>query len=72
MIITKINENYEKVYYQEYLNFLGHINKKFVENYDIIIVSENFYNLFCLFINKDNILLIVLLLTNVIVLKVQI
>ena len=48
-----INENYNSVKYQSFLKYLGHINKKFVEQQDLIIVSENFYNLFSLFINRD-------------------
>lgn len=52
--INDINRNFENPHFTRFLKYFGKLNKKLVESYDIIIVSENFYNLFSLYINRDN------------------
>ena len=39
---------------KEYMNNLSHINKEYVESLDVILVSDTFYNLFSLFITRDD------------------
>lgn len=39
---------------KEFLDNLGNINKKYVESFDLILVSDTFYNLFSLYMTKDN------------------
>ena len=46
--------NYISDYLKLFLEYFGHINKSYVESLDVILVSDTFYNLFSLYINRDN------------------
>jgi len=39
---------------EEFINNLSHINKIYVESLDVILISDSFYNLFSLYMTKDN------------------
>ena len=39
---------------KEFYSNFSHINKPFVESFDVILVSETFYNLFSLYVTRDN------------------
>jgi hypothetical protein len=39
---------------QEFSKNMSHINKPYVESLDLILVSDSFYNLFSLYLTKDN------------------
>jgi len=48
------NPNYINKDLQDFLVNLSHINKKYVESLDVILVSDTFYNFFSLYLTKDN------------------
>ena len=46
--------NYLDIFQTEFLNNFSHINKPLVDSFDVILVSDSFYNLLSLYFIKDN------------------
>jgi hypothetical protein len=46
--------NYIDKTLKDYMDNISHINKEYVESLDVILVSDTFYNLFTLYINRDD------------------